>query len=341
VTSADWLAVLDPWLTEPLFGAQTVERLHRLARALPGECPGVLEARLASGVSPVDLSLCLRTAHEARNLTWLPDSTREFLSRWSWPEGDLAPVRSVWLELDLDRTQPGGTPAPVVCAKLPRVLDPRWLTGTLLPALQGRPLRNGQRDLILVCLDALPPSATLLYVFNLQARGSDAIRLEIFGLEPAGIPGYFRRLAPGVVHAVEPVVPLFEGVERLHLSFDVTEEILPRVGLEGSFPRQPRREPRWAVFFERLVERGLCSPAKRDAALAWPGYDTFWTAPERWPITEMGPRGICIRTLSHLKVVCAPDREPEAKAYLTFGPPDRSSEGATASSEASRSAFST
>ena len=166
-------------------------------------------------------------------------------------------------------------------------------------------------------------------------------QLEIFGLEPAGIPGYIRSILPERVPAIEEVVPLFEGVERLHLSFDVTDEILPRIGIEGSFPRQPSRDPRWRAFFERLVRRGLCSPGKRDAALAWPGYDTFWTAPDRWPISELGPRGVCLRTLSHLKVVSAPDREPEAKAYLTFGPPDRSSEGATASSAASRSAFST
>ena len=340
MTSADWLAVLDPRLTEPLFGAQTVERLHRLARALPGECPGTLEARLAPGATAVDLSLRVRTADEARALATRLPSVQEFLDRWA--EGSLAPVRSVWLELDLDRATDGDRPpAPVVCAKLPSGIDPGWLTDTLLPALQGRPLPAGQRASILTCLDALPVSASLLYVFSLRARGSDAVRLEIFGLEPASMLVYLRSLAPEMVLAVEEVSTIFEGVERLHLSFDVTDTILPRIGIEGSYPRQPSREPRWEILLERLIQRRLCSPEKKDAALAWPGYDTFWTAPERWPITEMGPRGICIRTLSHLKVVCAPDREPEAKAYLTFGPPDRSSEGATASSEASRSAFST
>jgi hypothetical protein len=261
----------------------------------------------------------------------LPSWIQDFLARWAEPEGPLAPVRSVWLELDLDCDQ---APIPVVCAKLPRGADPGWLTGTLLPILLGHPLPAGQRALILACLDALPASATLLYVFNLRARGSDAVRLEIFGLEPAGILHYLRSMAPEMVPAIEQVAPLFEGVERLHLSFDVTEEILPRIGLEGSFPRQPRREPRWASFLEGLVRRELCSPAKRDALLAWTGYDTFWTAPERWPVAALGPAGACIRLLSHLKVVCRPDREPEAKAYLVFGPPDRSSDAAPASRSA-------
>lgn len=327
MTAADWLAVLDPWLTEPLFEASAVERLRRIAQALPGESQGTLEVRLAPGASRVDLSLGLRKPWEARALAgrWNP-AVSAFLSSWSEPEGPLAPVRSVWLEFDLDRDDP----APVVCAKLPRSMSSEWLTGTLLPALQGGPLPTGQRASILAALEALPPPASLLYVFNLKARGSDAVRLEIFGLEPAGMPGYLQGIAPETVPAVEPVAPLFEGVERLHLSFDVTDGILPRIGIEGSFPRQPSREPGWSALLKRLVEREICSPAKRDALLAWPGYDTFWTAPQRWP-AELGPRGACVRLLSHLKVVCGPGREPEAKGYLAFGPPDRSSDAASAS----------
>ncbi len=342
LTSADWLEVFEPWLIEPLFDPETVRRLRRLATALPGQCQGTLEVRLASGAAPVDLSLRLRTADDARVTTArLPSSPiGTFLLRWTEAGEPFAPVRSIWLEFDLDRMPAEEVPAPVVCAKLPKGADPGWLTGTFLPALQDRPLSTDQRARILSCLDALPPSASLLYVFSLRARGSDAVRLEIFGMEPAEILNYLERMAPEMVSTVETVAPFFAGAERLHLSFDVTDAILPRIGIEGSFPRQPSREPRWKPFFEHLVQRGLCSPAKRDAALAWPGYDTFWTAPERWPVAEIGPRGVCLRTLSHVKIVCRPDRGPEAKAYLVFGPPDRSSEGA-ASPPASRSAFST
>lgn len=321
LTSADWLEVLGPCWTLPLFAPEAIERLHHLAAVLPGECQGTLEARLAPGVAPVDLSLRLRTASEARALSARLPAAGSFVSLWSAGEGPLAPVRSVWLEWDLDR-EPGRDlpPAPVVCAKLPRDVDPGWLLGTLLPALQGFSPPAGQLARILSCLDALPPPAALLYVFSLRARGSDAIRLEIFGLEPAGILDYLRKVIPESLPRVEPVVPLFAGVERLHLSFDVTDRVLPRIGIEGSFPRQPSREPRWQGFFERLERWGLCAPGKGNAALAWPGYETFWTAAERWPVAALGPRGACIRTLSHVKLVCAPDRAPEAKAYLAFEP---------------------
>jgi len=340
LTAAHWLAVLRPKLTEPLFDAETVGRLDRLARTLPGECQGTLEVRLAPGAAPVDLSLRLRTPeHASAMAARLPSSsTGSFLSCWSEVGGPFAPVRSIWVEFDLDREE---APSPVVCAKLPADADSGWLIGTLLPALQSDPLSDVQRALIVACLDALPGSAHLLYVFSLRARGSNAVRLEIFGMEPSQMPDYLRRVAPGSASVVAEIAPWFEGVERLHLSIDVAEEVLPRIGIEGSFPRQPKREPRWQELLTRLETRGLCSPAKRDAALAWSGYDSFWTRPESWPIAEIGPRGFCIRALSHVKVVCRPDRAPEAKAYLVFGPLDSSSDTAPASSAASRSVFST
>ena len=346
LTTAHWLTVLAPHLTEPLFGPGPLARLSRLGSSLPGECRGILEVRLASGAPAVDLSLRLRTAGQARGMAARspPSPERDFLARWAAPEGSLSPVRAVWLELDLDRDgNDGAPPAPILCARLHRDPAPGWLLDTLLPALTGRPLPAARRHLILACLALLPPAARLLYVFDLRARGTDAVRLEVFGMEPAEIVAFLRARVPATAPSAEAVLPLFAGVERLHLSFDLAAEILPRIGIEGSFPRQPSREPRWAAWLDRLVQRGLCSSEKRDALLAWPGYDTFWTAPREWPVAEVGPRGACIRALSHLKVVCRPQRPPEAKAYLVFGPPDLSSddlssEGAT--SPSNRSALS-
>jgi len=327
LTAADWLAVLAPQLNEPLFDPVAVGRLRRVAQAFPGDCQGTLEVRLAPGARQVDLSLRLLTAAQAAALAarYPASATGAFLSSWSEPGGPLAPVRSVWLEYDLDREE---EPSPILCVKLPAALDAGWLLGTLLPALRSGPPATRQRALILTCLEAISGSARLLYVFDLRARGGDAVRLEIFGLEPGQMLRYLRRVAPGSVSAVAEAAPLFEGVERLHLSLDIGEEVLPRIGIEGSFPRQPKRESRWWELFDRLESRGLCSAGKRDAALAWPSYDSFWTAPEQWPVAELGPGGSCVRSLSHVKVVCRPDREPEAKAYLVFGPLDRSSDAA-------------
>ena len=206
--------------------------------------------------------------------------------------------------------------------------------------MQGGPLTEAQRDLVRRCRAGLPPSASLLYAFSLLSREGEAVRMEIFHAAPEQIVETLRRVAPERVPDVEAALPLFAGVERLHLSFDIASEILPRIGIESSFARRPERERRWRELFDRLVKRGLCSPEKREAALGWPGHDSFWTAPKSWP-EEAGVRTVCVRTLSHVKVVCAPGRELEAKVYLTLGSLDRlgsSEDDAAASSSASFSA---
>jgi hypothetical protein len=89
------------------------------------------------------------------------------------------------------------------------------------------------------------------------------------------------------------------------------------VGVEGSFVRLPHREPGWRELFDRLQARDLCTQEKRAAAFAWPGQDSARTAPA-WPPAARGGR--CVRSLSHVKVVTHPEREPEAKVYLLVTP---------------------
>jgi hypothetical protein len=317
----DWLAVIRPRLTAPLFHPAAVARLLAITPFLPGDGLGILETRLASGVGSIDLSIRLLKPdpRRCRIHRISQPHLRSFLTRWADPGGPFSSVRSVWLEFDLDRS-PAGLPEPVPCAKLPAVADPLWVVDSLLPALRGRPLPRAMREHWLSCQREIPLPGRLLYAFSLLARGSDAVRMEIFGLRPGEILDLLQRIAPASLSQVSEIAPVFEGVERIHLSFDISADgVLPRIGIEGSYPRLPRREARWGALFSRLEERGLCEPGKREAALAWPGSDSFWTAPERWPAGAVGARGFCLRSLSHVKVVYRPDREPEAKVYLAFG----------------------
>jgi hypothetical protein len=240
---------------------------------------------------------------------------RSFLARWS--EGEFDRVPTVWLEFDLDRA-----PSPISCAKLDGELEPAWLLDVLFPALHGGPLTPPQRNLAQRCLAEIPTPGVLLYAFSLRPRGTDQVRLEILGLDPPAMAGYLETVAPSLVREFGGIAPLFDGVERLHLSLDIGEEISPRFGVEGSFPRLPHHEPRWGELFARLEERGLSDPAKREAVLAWPGHDSFWTAPRHWPVAEAGGGGYCVRSLSHVKVVGQAGRPPEAKAYLLVTPLD-------------------
>lgn len=328
----DWLAVVRPHLTAPLFAARGIARLGSVARELPGDGLAALEVRLGPGAGPIDLSIRRLPASPAPPLAslappppeWLsPPHLRAFLSRWLSPGDPFAPLLALWLEFDLDPESRGVPPA-VPSVKLPPDAEIAWLTDVLLPALHGAPLAPAQRRTIHRCHAALAAPGhpgSILYVFSLRARGGDAVRLELFGLGPEEILRYLETVAPAALPTVSAAVPLFVGAGTVHLSFDVGGggEILPRIGVEGSFPRLPAREPRWLDLLDRMVAHGLCLAEKRDALLAWPGYDTVWTAPGRWPAATAGVRGFCARSLSHVKVVCRPEAAPEAKAYLTFG----------------------
>ncbi|HKH45277.1 MAG TPA: hypothetical protein VKM72_11480 [Thermoanaerobaculia bacterium] len=271
-----------------------------------------LEIRLAPDREAVDLSIKVpRSCGLADTFSSRP-YLQQLLQYWS--DGDLPFVSSLWLEFDQARA-PSGLSDPVVCAEVERGSDPVRTLDAVFPELDG-----AQRARTLRCLAEIPPPARLLYLFDLSARGTRALRLEILGLAPDAASAYFQRVAPGLAPAVADAAPLLAGAERPHLSFDVGPEgIGPRAGLEGSFVKGPHREPRWRELFDRLVDRGLCTPEKRDAVFAWPGQETFWSAPGRWPAEAAGTRGVCVRALSHVKIVARADRAPEAKVYLLFG----------------------
>lgn len=314
-TGESWLAVVRPHIPATLIGGGEVTRLAALARHLPGECLAILEARLAPGAREVDLSIRLAEPGHVPELARAAErpALAACLARWAADRFDgLAPY--AWLEFDLER-EAREPFSPIPCVKLREGIEPEQLVDLLLPSLRGEPLTQPQRREVLRCCDAIPAGGRLLYAFSLHPRGSGAVRLELFGLGPPEIGRYLEQVAPETVRHVAPALALLAGAERLHLSIDVTESVSPRVGVEGSLPRLPRREPRWRALFDRLVAAGLCDPERRDAALAWPGYDTPGTAAGRWP---GGTPGFCARALSHVKLVCRPDRAPEAKVYLLF-----------------------
>jgi hypothetical protein len=120
---------------------------------------------------------------------------------------------------------------------------------------------------------------------------------------------------------------LSEFVDYICLSFDVGESILPKIGLECHLSKEPKHETRWQLFLDYLVEKRLCSVAKKDAILAWSGFCQKASHPELWPenLTQgslfLGTRVLSIftRKISHIKIVYEQDNLVEAKVYLWFG----------------------
>jgi hypothetical protein len=337
LTAADWLGVALSRLPECLADRRSLARLQALAHRLPDAGPMVLETRLrrtGTRHRAVDLSLHVTSPAHAAALCELGESERpaagfgwpRFLRAWAMRPDWRTRVPSLWLEFDLGRLPampalPAALPAPVICARLADGVDAAWVAATLLPAMHGAALTAVQCRLLERCWRETPAAGRPLYVFSLASRGAGRVRVEIAGgLDLPALACLLARLrAPAAARRVARLQPLLAEADRLHLSCDLgdlDEPLAPRVGVEVSFPRQPRNDPRWDRLLGRLVAAGLCSPAARDAALAWPGQDSLWTAPERWPGAPGAARRRCARTLSHLKLVCDRRRPTTAKLYL-------------------------
>ncbi|HEV3074260.1 MAG TPA: hypothetical protein VHB47_07575 [Thermoanaerobaculia bacterium] len=332
-TLGSWLEVARPHLAAPLADAGAIARAGRAAWRLPGDGIGALEIRLGPGrLDVVDLAFHVTAAAQARAMEAClsPRRLTRFLAAWA--RGEHPEASSLWVELDLER-EPAARPIPGVCAALAGGTAPERLLDRLLPALRRRPLAPGQRSRIAHCLAAIPAPGRVLYAGSMESRGGEAVRLVVSGLDVPALSGYLRRVAPAAVaRSAAAAASMIAGVAgmagaagaagalRTLLSFDVGDEVAGRIGWECSYRRLPAREPGWAELLARFRAAGLATAAEGAALLAWPGYDSLWTAAPRWPLGRVQAGTFAVRCLSHLKLVCEPGRPPAAKAYLLFGP---------------------
>jgi len=346
-TLGSWLEVARPHLAAPLAAAGAIARAGRAACQLPGDGMGALELRLGPGrPEVVDLAFHVTAPAQARAMEAClsPRRLTRFLAAWA--RGDHPEASSLWLELDLER-EPALRPIPGVCAALAGRIAPEPLLDRLLPALRRRPLPPAQRSRVARCLAAIPPPGRVLYAGSMESRGGGPVRLVVSGLDLPALAGYLRRVAPEAVArsaaaaasmisggapmagaaggAAVAGVAGTAGALRTLLSFDVGDEVAGRIGWECSYRRLPSREPGWAELLARFQAAGLATAAQAAALLAWPGYDSLWTAAPRWPLGLAHAGTFAVRCLSHLKLVSEPGRPPAAKAYLLFGPLRRDS----------------
>src|SRR6202035_2789300 len=97
-----------------------------------------------------------------------------------------------------------------------------------------------------------------------------------------------------VALSASAAAPLAAGAARTQLSFDVDDEVEGRVGWECSYPRLPSREAGWTTLLARWTAAELATAPQRRALLAWPGYDSLWTAAPRWPLDLGTARTFCV-----------------------------------------------
>jgi hypothetical protein len=235
-------------------------------------------------------------------------------------------VETVWLEFD-SPSLGDAVPVPSVFFSAPALDRARAGRVALggVETLRGAPLSAGARRNLRRCMDALPAEAALTYLGVMLARPGDSVRF-CATLPAAEVARYLA--AVGWAHPTAPVERILGDVvrgfaPRVVLNLDVGETLLPTLGVEV----KPEPEGLWPAFMERLVARGLCSPAQAGAVLGWPGHDAALEGMRAGVDVSLAPppgapaaaTALRIRTLNHAKLVVRPGCRPQAKVYLYAG----------------------
>lgn len=196
--------------------------------------------------------------------------------------------------------------------------------------LRGADLPEDLKAGVARCHRSLPDGADITDVGFMLSRDIEAVRLVAAPLLRHQLRPLLSALEwhgePPDIAAAVKLVP--DEIEHLALSLDIGARAFPRVGIEyypGPFDADV---PTWEIALDALVCAGLCTDAKRQALLRWPGHFEPTDCTEEWPasllVASLLNRAdqfiVLARRLTFLKLVCTPGNRPEAKAYFGYGP---------------------
>lgn len=330
---ADYLKVVTPHLHPELISPLALSNIQALAQLLPPSSLAGFECRLGAEQSRVDFQVNL--PHPNPNLpeNFLTSPVwqffQDFCREWAEPASCLHQgVAQVHLEFDMV-----GQPeqlSPCIFLELNREIVKN--TQTLI-ALALRLLNISTSSLLESnlkhCADSLPNGANITHLGAMLSRSDQGMRVNIKGIPPSQFLDYLFKIGlTDQTNTLSTLVSsLSEFVDEIVLTFDVGETISPRIGLECFLEKQPLNEPRWQLFLDYLVERGLCTPAKQKALLTWSGFSQKADHPELWPKNIawgnlfLGSKALSVfwRKIDEIKIVYQPGSPLEAKGYLAFG----------------------
>ena len=347
-------AAVAPRISDRLISRESLSNIRQIAALLPGAITDFFGFECELGVSDptADFLVCCRASQGAPNVLSgrMPDRdlpallvnhpvwqrVRSFSTEWSNPKSAVADrIHNIWLEFDVDGL-PASIPVPSVfigpenLQSANPVIDKSqvpdrcaWLTDSALPLLLGGGLPPALKGQIARCLNLLPPGARMFQVGLMLSRPSSLTRLCVRGVSPTQILEYLQALdydtSSGQLHALlELLSPM---VERIDLDMDVSDRILPKIGLECYLPADTSAIHR---FLDHVVACGLSTPAKAEALESWRGVAHERSNPQIWPrdlfalSSLLGGRAhsAFARWLHHVKIVYQPGLPLQAKAYL-------------------------
>lgn len=331
---ADYLKVVTPYLHSDLISPEAMSRLQALANILPWFSKGMLEFRLSANQSQVDLSVFLacRTPELPEKFLIHPawQAFFNFCQQWSDRTSSLyRDLQYAGLEFDLeDRLCEVPIPSFFVSWNQEIVSDLQVLK-EIAPKIPNYPVSLKLETNLQRCVDSLPIGARIESIGVMLSRPAQVVRVIMNGIPLQQVSDYLMKIgwSDPTDKLSTLISTLFNFAPEIRLlALDVGDIIYPRIGLEFFIKKQSQQEPRWQLFLDHLVEMGLCTPAKKNALLAWPGVSRKVDMPKLWPQNLTGGdlllgANSCsafVRTLNHIKIVYIPGRPLEAKGYLWF-----------------------
>ena len=284
---------LAPLLRDPDRAARIERSAARMAPILRGE----LDCPLAGHAPPTALRQCvvasqsepelLQTHIRATLTETTPGAARlhDFLTVWSDAESVLGSgIAEVRLSIAADDASngPGGdVPAISLSLSLPTDLfdrsKPFGVATQALDLLLG-PVWRDRRNTLKRCFDACPEGVSVSHITVRPSHPAEALRVHVRRLSPDLLAPYLLGVGwPGPAREAEEwMTGLAARVDRVSLCLDVGNQIEPTLGFEAVIMQQPNEvqadeQQCWPLFLDDLVAQGLCTPARRDAVLDWPG----------------------------------------------------------------------
>lgn len=342
---SDSLRLVEPYLSSSIITPQALTRIEQRAQALPFGLQTAFEIRLAEADSQVDIAQiftrdtdqreALRQYAQQQELTGNPLWLRlfAFCDQWAEPSSCLHQIPFVWLEYDLlqDDLQER---RPAVFIALPdqtRVSTSSRRVMEILSQLSGQGDSGSAalRDTLETCLSARPPNAHIFTLGAMLSRSISHVRLPVHALRQEQVTPYLQQIGwTGPLHSVKTLVERYAPLaDRIAVDLDIGPHLHPHLGLELHLNAQPPSEPRWSALLGQLAQAQLCTPAKREALLSWPGLQTPTSQAVSWPeklllqalLSETAGFWALVRGLSHVKLFCRADQTITAKAYFGYG----------------------
>lgn len=349
----NYLQVVAPYISHQLVTPEAFSQIQTVARMLPPLSEALLECRLGANSSTVDFSVLVTASDDSREIlaglnptVTMPDviltnhvwsRIRDFCLHWYEPNSLLSKnIDSIWLEFDVDG-QLSKVPIPSFFLCFKHLQEEIYSTKAqtqmveiALNLLNGTELSPQIKQNLAICSDSLPVGSQILYIGAMLSRKLEAVRVNVTGIPQEKLSAYLTEIGwKYSVSELKEIIHILSGFsDIIILNFDVGNVVFPKIGIECELiKKDPRIEPRWQLFLDYLVEKGLCTPEKRDAFLSWCGYLQEKSHPELWPsnLTKVssffGARGssVFFRRLNHIKIVYQPGSSLEAKGYLSFG----------------------